>query len=65
MGRERKKQMKGFLKRHSARILEKRLARGEEEALASAQVVLCTTTGAADPDVRRLPTLCARAQVPP
>ena len=55
MQNKRKSQMRSFLKRHMDRNLEKRIANGEREALRAAQVVLCTTTAAADPAILELP----------
>ena len=57
MGSARKGRMRGFLRRHAARLLAKRSAAGqaESEVLQRAQVVLCTCTAAADPQIVALP----------
>ena len=39
------------------RLVQKRLARGSDEAMSDAQVLLCTTTAAADKCVLRVPTI--------
>ena len=55
MGKQRKAQMRDYMRRNSRRMVEKRLARGPAEAMADAQVLLCTTTAAADKAVLALP----------
>jgi len=55
MKRERRVQMRGFLQRRSKRALARALADGEGLAVAQAQVVLSTTTMAADPSVMGAP----------
>jgi hypothetical protein len=57
MGPERKAQMRDYVRRNTRRLVQKRLARGSEEAMSDAQVLLCTTTAAADKCVLRVPTL--------
>ena len=55
MGRERKSQMRDYLRRESRRSVAKRKARGAAEAMADAQVLLCTTTAAGEAAVADLP----------
>lgn len=55
MGAKRKAQMKEYLEREIRRMVEKRKARGALEAMADAQVVLCTTTASGEKTVRELP----------
>ena len=55
MGKKRKAVMKQYLRRHTKRMVSKRQARGPLEAMADAQVLLCTTTAAAEKAVRDLP----------
>ena len=57
MGPERKAQMRDYLRRNTRRLVQKRLARGSDEAMSDAQVLLCTTTAAADKCVLRVPTI--------
>jgi DNA polymerase alpha-associated DNA helicase A len=44
MGPERKAQMRDYVRRNTRRLVQKRLARGSEEAMSDAQVLLCTPT---------------------
>ena len=48
MGKERKAQMRDYMRRNTRRLVQKRLRNGVSEAVAKAQVLLCTTTAAAD-----------------
>ena len=55
MGKKRKAEMRGYLRRHTKRMVSKQQARGPLEAMADAQVLLCTTTAAAERAVIDLP----------
>jgi len=55
MSKPRKSRMASFLRRQMRRTLAKRISNGEHGALAAADVVLCTTSAAADSSVLKLP----------